>query len=126
MGPNFTTLSWKRVIELHDHDAIGAFRAKLIEAEETVADLDESERELALKDIGYQELLRKVRELMPTWGGVAAEAGAGALIDLLPYGGLIYTASTGVAKVQKERTEWTAVLLALNENGGVPSGPAER
>jgi hypothetical protein len=48
-APNFTDLPWKRIIELHDHDAIGEFRAKLAEAEEQCANLSGAERSLALK-----------------------------------------------------------------------------
>jgi hypothetical protein len=51
-APNFTTLDWKQLIALHDHDAIGEFRQKLVEAEQTISGLDLDERELALKDIG--------------------------------------------------------------------------
>jgi len=33
---------------------------------------------------------------------------------LRPYGGHVYSAVTGGAKLHKDKTEWTAILLALN------------
>ena len=114
-APNFTALPWKRIIELHDHGAIGEFRAKIAEAEEECAGLSEGERLLALKDIGYQAALLKAARLMPDWTDVAVDAGVGALIDIVPWGGTIYDVAAGVAKVRRERSDWTSVLLALND-----------
>jgi hypothetical protein len=68
---------WKDIVALHDHDAIGAFREKLIEAEDSVAGLPGTERPNALKDFGIEELLKRVRELMPSTGRMTAEVGAG-------------------------------------------------
>lgn len=123
-APNFTYLSWKRIIELHDHDAIGAFRAKLVEAEEQVVSLPEEEQEVALRDIGYREALEKVRALTPTRSDVAVDVAAGVVFDWLPFGGVAYSTATGIAKLQRAETEWTAVLLALTakNHSGTDSG----
>lgn len=114
-APNFTTLTWKQIIALHDHDAIGDFRQKLVEAEQTVSGLPEDERELALKDIGYQAALDALRSRSAQWRDLGAELVVGSIVDLVPYGGLIYSALTGGAEVQKQKSEWTTILLELNE-----------
>src|SRR5207237_7549646 len=38
LAPNFTDLPWPDIIALHDDDAIGAFRAKMVEFESEVED----------------------------------------------------------------------------------------
>jgi hypothetical protein len=113
-APNFTTLDWKQIVALHDHDAIGEFRQKLVEAEETVSGLGENERELALKDIGYQAALDALKDRSARWRDVGAELLIGSLVDLVPYGGLLYSMITGGARVQKQQSEWTTFLLELN------------
>ena len=114
-APNFTDLPWKRIIELHDHEAIGEFRAKIAEAEEQCANLSGEDRALALKDIGYQAALQKAGRLTPGWVDIGVDVAAGALIDIVPWGGTIYSATTGIAKVRREQSDWTAVLLTLNQ-----------
>jgi hypothetical protein len=113
-APNFTKLEWKDIIKLHNHDAIGEFRQTLIEAESTVAGLQEGERELALKDLGYQAALDSLRSKTAKWRDFGIDLALGSVIDLIPYGGLAYSAVTGGAKLHKDKTEWTAILLALN------------
>jgi hypothetical protein len=113
-APNFTALEWNEIIKLHDHDAIGEFRQKLVEAESTVAGLADPGRQIALKDIGYQAALDSLRSKTAKWLDFGIDLAAGAVVDLVPYGGLAYSAVTGGAKLHKDKTEWTAILLALN------------
>jgi hypothetical protein len=113
-APNFTELEWKDIIKLHDHDAIGELRQKLVEAESTVAGLAEPERQLALKDIGYQASLDALRSRTTKWLDVGIDLAVESVVDLVPYGGLAYSAVSGGAKLHKDKTEWTAILLALN------------
>jgi hypothetical protein len=75
--------------------------------------LPEAEQEVALREIGYREALEKVRALTPTRSDVAVDLAASVIFDWIPLGGLAYSAATGIAKVQRAETEWTAVLLAL-------------
>jgi hypothetical protein len=49
-SPNFSELSWETIIGAHDHDAIGAFRSKLLEAEQKVAPLPADQQDEALRD----------------------------------------------------------------------------
>jgi hypothetical protein len=86
-APNFTELEWKDIITLHDHDAIGEFRQKLVEAESTVAGLADPERQIALKDIGYQAALDSRRSETTKWLDFGIDLAAGAVVDLVPYGG---------------------------------------
>ncbi len=122
--PAFHTVPWKDIVALHDHDAIGAFREKLIEAEEAVADLPEPERPTALKDVGLDELAKKIRECVPTPGRVAAEVGASLALDVLsvgvPFLGTAAAGLKGMAELQRQQLEWTAVLLALRERSTPP------
>jgi len=77
---------------------------KLIEAEETVPDLPESERQDALKEFEIDELAKKVQELVPTRGRVAAEVGTGLAIDLLsvamPFLGTAAAGLKGLAELR--------------------------
>lgn len=59
--------------------------------------------------------LQSLECLRRLWTDVAVDAGVGALIDIVPWGGTMYDVATGVAKVRRERSDWTAVLLALND-----------
>jgi len=115
-APNFTNLEWKHILDLHDHDAIGEFRQKLVEAEQTVVGLPEQERDVALKDIGYQAALDALRARSAGWVDLGVDIAVGSLIDLIPYGGLVYSTVTGGAKVRKEEREWTTILLTLNQS----------
>jgi hypothetical protein len=125
--PAFHTVPWKDIVALHDHDAIGTFREKLIEAEETVPDLPESERRDALKEFEIDELAKKVRELVPTRGRVAVEVGTGLAIDLLsvamPFLGTAAAGLKGLAELQRQQLEWTAVLLTLKDKAEPPRPP---
>jgi hypothetical protein len=124
--PAFHTVPWKDIVALHDHDAIGAFREKLIEAEEAVAGLPEPERLVALKDFGLDELIKKLREHIRTPRGVAAEIGGSLALDLLSVGvPLLGTAAAGLkglAELQHQQLEWTAVLLTLRGRAMPPQG----
>src|SRR5262249_50290571 len=60
-APNFTELQWQDIIKLHDHDAIGEVRQKLVEAEATGGGPAGPERQVGLKDIGYQAALESLR-----------------------------------------------------------------
>lgn len=127
--PAFHAVPWKDIVALHDHDAIGAFRAKLIEVEDAVVDLPEQDRPAALKDIGLDELAKKVRELIPTRGRVAVEVGTNLLLDLLstgvPFLGTGVAGLKGIAELQRQQTEWTAILLSLRERATPSPGPEE-
>ena len=50
------------------------------------------------------------------WLDPGIDIAVGSLVDLIPYGGLVYSAVTGGAKVRKEEREWTTILLTLNES----------
>jgi hypothetical protein len=113
-APNFTKLEWKHILELHDHDAIGEFRQKLVEAEQTVTGVPKNERAVALKDIGYQAALEALRDRSAGWIDLGIDMAIGSVVDLIPYGGLLHSAVTGGAKVRKEEREWTTILLKLN------------
>jgi hypothetical protein len=54
-----------------------------------------------------------VRALTPRRSDVAVDLAASVIVDWIPLGGLAYSAATGIAKLQRAETEWTAVLLAL-------------
>lgn len=116
--PNFSRVPWPDVIALHDHDAVGAFRERLIEAEENVAVLPESEQREALQDLQVEALARKLIELMPDYEKLALDLGRGLLLDaissVIPLAGTIGDAATGLAEVRKQQSEWTAVLLTLH------------
>jgi hypothetical protein len=122
--PAFHTVPWKDILALHDHDAIGAFREKLIYAEEAVADLPEPDRPAALKDIGFDELVKEIQERVPTRGRVALEVGTSLMLDLLsagvPFLGTAAAGLKGLAELQREQMEWTAVLLTLRERAAPP------
>ena len=45
---------------------------------------------------------------------VGIDLAFGSIVDLVPYGGLAYSAVTNGAKLHRDKTEWTAVLLDLN------------
>ena len=80
---------------------------------------DPSERAAALKDIGLDELTRRLSELVPTRGRIAVEVATNLALDVLSVGvPLLGTAAAGLkgmAELQRQRLEWTAVLLALRE-----------
>jgi hypothetical protein len=110
-APNFTGLEWKDIIKLHEHEAIGEFRVKLVEAEATVAGLPDDERRVALKDIGYQAALDALRAKATKWRDLGLDLAMESVVDLIPYGGLAYSTITGGAKVLRDKSEWTAILL---------------
>jgi hypothetical protein len=118
LAPDYTALSWPDVIALHDDDAIGAFRATLVELEDAVAGRSEEEWGAAIRDLAFDESLGKANDRLPTMrgaiGDVAVDVAAGSIpLPLLaPATSLI----KGVAKVQRAREErrqdWLAVLFA--------------
>jgi len=55
-----------------------------------------------------------LRSKTTKWLDVGIDLAVGSVVDLVPYGGLAYSAATGAAKLHKDKTEWTAILLALN------------
>lgn len=77
-----------------------------------------------VKDFGIAELAREVRERVPTAGRVAAEVGTGLAIDLLsvalPFLGTAAAGLKGLAELQRQQLEWTAVLLSLREKATRP------
>jgi hypothetical protein len=67
------------------------------------------------------------RELVPTRGRVAAEVGTGLAIDLLsvamPFLGTAAAGLKGLAELQRQQLEWTAVLLTLKDKAEPPRPP---
>ena len=114
-APNAARVPWKDIIALHDHPARDAFRARLEDAEASVADLDSHEQAVELLRIGFRELLDRVRQLRPRGEEVAAELATDAVIDVLPFGGTLAALVRGVAELRREESEWTTVLLALSD-----------
>lgn len=116
--PDFTSLPWKDVIALHDHNAIGAFREKLSEAEEEVSHLGPAERPIALAQFGITQLVEEMKKLVPTARGLAVDVALDATVGLLSLGlaSTAVTATRGIAELQKAQTEWTAVYLSLVTN----------
>jgi hypothetical protein len=119
--PDFSQLPWNEIIALHDHDAIGAFRGKLIEAEEKVAQVAEADRAAALAQFGIAELSDALRARFPTLlrvsRGVALDLFMGLALGRL---GAIGTVAKGIATTRKAHDEWVAVLLALQPPPSVP------
>ncbi len=110
---NFSDLSWEKIVKLRDHVAMAAFREKLIEAEEAVADVAREERDVVLTQLGMNAMIEKLAELHPSYAKLGLDLATGLAFDVFPGGGTLYSGTTGVAKIQKAQTEWTAVLLAL-------------
>jgi hypothetical protein len=118
LAPDYTALSWPDVIALHDDDAIGAFRAKLVELEEAVADRAEDEWEQAIYDLGFEEALRQANDRLPSVRAELADVAVDIATGFLPPGiSTAASAARGVARVQRAREErgheWLAVLFAL-------------
>jgi hypothetical protein len=101
-----------------DHDAVGAFRAALIEAEEKVSGLPENERREVLHELHVEVLARKLVELMPSYDKLVLDLGRGLLFDaissVIPFASTVENALSGLAEVRREKSEWTAVLLTLH------------
>jgi hypothetical protein len=83
--PDFSQLSWPDVIALHDHDAIGSFREKLVEAEQAIAGIRDEERETALRDFYLAELADKVADLLPSRKRIGLEVGSSLAVDALTH-----------------------------------------
>jgi hypothetical protein len=115
--PDFSQLPWPDVIALHDHDAIGAFREKMLEAERGLVGVPEEARETVLRDFFLTELADKLSDLMPSPSKVGLEIGGGLLFDavssVIPLVGTLASATRAVAEYQREQARWTAVLVAL-------------
>jgi hypothetical protein len=125
--PAFHKLGWKDIIALHDHDAVCSFREKLIEAEEEVSELPEAERLSALKDFQVDELAKALRDHLPTAGRVAIQVGTSLALDVLasavPLLGTAAASLKGLAELQRQKLEWTAVLLALMQRSAGQQEP---
>ena len=118
LAPDYTALSWADIIALHDDDAIGAFRAKLVELETAVAHSPEEEWEQAIFDLGFDESLRKANERLPSARSQVADVAVDLAAGFLPPGlSAAASAARGVARMQRAREErsqeWLAVLFAL-------------
>lgn len=118
--PDFTRVPWKELTALHDHDAIGAFRAKLAEAEEAAAEqVTESDQRAAISSFGLDELARRAEGTLPSkWKSVGRVA-AGASLDLMVGSFPIATAVAGVAEYatyRRDQLDWTTVLLRLKKS----------
>jgi hypothetical protein len=114
--PDFSDRPWRDIIALHDHDAIGSFREKLIEAEMEVAPLRGRARTAALAQIGMREEAEALRRHFPSRkrraADVAFEAISGLVLGrLAPLVGITKQA----AGARRAEQEWTAVYLALTE-----------
>jgi hypothetical protein len=117
LAPDFTELPWNDVIALHDDDAIGAFRAKMVEFESAVADRPETEWSDAIKDLGLDAAIQKANERIDRPAAIATEVAVDLIAGLFPIVSQATTLAKGIARAQnahEERTtEWTAVLTAL-------------
>lgn len=116
--PDFTNKPWHDLIALHDHEAIGTFRAKLLEAEAEVAGLKGTKRKLALKDIGLREITDALRKRFPTLREAALDVALDAVSGVvLGPAGALTTAVKDVAALRNAQSEWTAVYLSLRSRG---------
>ncbi len=116
--PDFTNRPWHDLIALHDHDAIGAFRAKLLDAEAEVAGLKGTKRKLALKEIGMREVTSALRKRFPTLREAALDVALDAVSGVvLGPAGALTTAVKDVAALRNAQSEWTAVYLSLRSRG---------
>jgi hypothetical protein len=117
LAPNFTALPWPDIIALHDHDAIGVFRARMVEFEHEVADRPQHEWAEAIKDLGLEEAIAKANERLGRPRRIVGEIAVDLAAGLLPGVSQALTATKGLAKAQKaheeRRREWTAILMAL-------------
>lgn len=116
--PDFSNKPWHDVIALHDHDAIGAFRAKLLEAETEVSGLKGATRTHALQEIGLREVTESLRKRFPTLRegafDVALDVASGIVLGRA---GALTTAVKDTAALRKAQSEWTAVYLSLRSRG---------
>lgn len=115
--PNFARVPWKEILALHDHDALGTFREELGKAQEVVGPLGEPDRSLALKELQVQHLGSRLRRLEPSLRRLGADFVLNVILDLVPIPGVgaILDATTGYAAYEDHRTDWTTVLLRLQE-----------
>jgi hypothetical protein len=116
--PDFTHVPWRDVIALHDHDAIGAFRSKLVEAEEEALHVDAAERPKVIAQIGIRESARDMHRYLPTLHGFVFSVGLDLVIGLTPLAPVsaAVTAVREIAQLQRARGEWIAVHLALQHS----------
>jgi hypothetical protein len=117
LAPNFTALPWPDIIALHEDDAIGAFRAKMVELEYEVADRPEEEWEEAIRELGLDEAIAKVNKRLGNPKNIAADVAIDLAAGSFPGLSQTVTLTKGIAKAQKtreeRRNEWMAVLMAL-------------
>jgi hypothetical protein len=117
LAPNFAQLPWPDIIALHDDDAIGGFRAKMVEFEHEVRDLPESEWETAIQDPGLDDAIEKANARLAKPTHIAADVAVDLAAGSLPGLSHLVTLAKGAARVQKARedraAEWTAILMAL-------------
>ena len=114
--PDFSDRPWHDIIALHDHDAIGAFRAKLVEAELEIAPLRGRDRRTALAQVGLRETTEALRRRFPRLRRRAVEvlfeAIGGIALGRL---GVLATATRQAAEARRAQQEWAAVYLALTQ-----------
>jgi hypothetical protein len=113
--PDFTNVPWREIIALHDHDAIGAFRAVLREAEDEARRAEPAERATVLAQIGLRESARELEHHFPTLRGSAFSVGLEFAIGFTPLAPLsaAVTAVREVAALQSAQSNWVGVYLAL-------------
>lgn len=113
--PDFTGVPWKEIIALHDHDAIGAFRAKLAEAEDEAKTVEPAERQTLLAQIGLRESARALEKYFPSLKGSAFSIGLDLAVGFTPLAPLsaAVTATRETAELQRARGEWVSVYLTL-------------
>jgi hypothetical protein len=125
LAPNFSLLPWADIIALHDDDAIGAFRARLLEFEAEVEARSEEEWEDAIRELALDEAIKKANDRIPRTTETVAEVAVDFLAGLVPGVSQAVTLAKAAATIQgareERRNEWLAVLLTLRQ-----SEPAER
>jgi hypothetical protein len=121
LAPNFTELPWADIIALHDDDAIGAFRAEMVEFESAVVGRPEDEWESAIRDLGLDAAIKKANERLGNPTHIAADVAVDLVAGLLPGISYAVTLTKGAARIQKaqeeRRGEWAAVLMNLRSAG---------
>jgi hypothetical protein len=113
--PDFTAVPWNEIIELHDHDAIGAFRAKLAEAEEEASNATPEERKAVLAQIGLRESALALEKYFPSLKGSAFSIGLDLAVGFTPLAPLsaAVTATREIAELQRAHGEWVSIYLSL-------------
>jgi hypothetical protein len=109
--PDFTRIPWRDVIALHDHNAIGAFRAKLAEAEDEASGVEAHERPTVIAQIGLRESARELQRHFPQLQGSVFSVGLDLAIGFTPLAPV--SAVREIAALQHAHTSWVAIYLTL-------------